>query len=317
MPSGARTSVPVAVITTLFNEETTVVDLLDSILGGTVRPAEVVVADGGSTDRTVDLIRDYSARHPEVRLLTDTGGRSAGRNAAVAAAGHDRIVCIDGGCVADPDWLERISAPFDDGAAWIAGFYRPAGPTALSTAVGLTMVYVREEAERHFLPSARSMAFHRSLWREAGGFPEDLQFAEDTAFDLALLEAGHTPVFVPDATVAWVPPQDLTDQARTMFSWGRGDGLEGLRGDHYRRMAELFAATGLMLLAGLVVDRRLLPLAAAPLAPTLYRQTRLKYRHAPGILAKALIPVSTVNGLAASLAGFVTGRAERMRRSAA
>jgi hypothetical protein len=44
----------------------------------------------------------------------------------------------------------------------VAGFYRPEGDTAFSTAIGLTMLYVEEEVEHPmFLPSARSMAFHR------------------------------------------------------------------------------------------------------------------------------------------------------------
>jgi cellulose synthase/poly-beta-1,6-N-acetylglucosamine synthase-like glycosyltransferase len=315
MPSVTPARAPVAVITTVFNEAATVVPLLDSVLGGTMRPAEVVVADGGSTDGTVQLVGAYAADHPEVRLLTDTGGRSAGRNAAISSARHQRLVCIDAGCTADPAWLEQIISPFDEGAEWVAGFYRPAGSTALSTAIGLTMVYVREEAERDFLPSARSMAFTRRIWEQVGGFPEHVQFAEDTAFDEALLAAGHRPVFVPSATVAWTPPPDLVAQARTMFAWGKGDGLLGLRSRHYRHLAALFGAGGLALVAGALIDRRLLPLAAVPFAPTVYRQTRYKYRHMDGAARWVQIPLATLNGLAASLAGFVAGRRER-RRSA-
>jgi glycosyltransferase involved in cell wall biosynthesis len=58
-------------------------------------------------------------------VLTDSGGRSAGRNAAIEAASHDHIVSIDGGCVAEPAWLGRISEPLLAGTDWVAGFYRP------------------------------------------------------------------------------------------------------------------------------------------------------------------------------------------------
>jgi len=308
--------IEVSVITTLYNEGETVSDLLDSVLQGAVTPDEVVVADGGSTDGTLELLADYATRHPEVRILTDTGGRSAGRNAAIAAARHEQVVCIDAGCVAEFNWLDEITKPFGEGAEWVGGFYKPKGETALSTAIGLTMVFVIEEVGLDFVPSARSMAFHKTLWKGVGGFPEDVQFAEDTAFDEALIAAGYHPVFTPDAVVEWRPPSGLISQARTMFSWGRGDGLLGLRSQHYRRLLTLFLATFGLLLAGVLIDARIIILAIVPLAPTLYRQTRHKYRHTEGWARWLLIPLATLNGLASSLLGYATGYMAKNRSGA-
>src|SRR5690606_15746052 len=110
-------------------------------------------------------------------------------------------------------------------------------------AIGLTMVYVREEAERHFVPSARSLGFTRELWREVGGFRSGVQFAEDTLFAEELFRRGHEPGFVPDAVVEWHPPRNLRQQARTMYNWGHGDGMQALRQRHYLRLAGGLAAT--------------------------------------------------------------------------
>ena len=302
-----RPKVEVSVITTLFNEGATVVDLLDSVLEGTVTPDEVVVADGGSTDGTLAMLMKYASERREVRILTDSGGRSAGRNAAIATARNKRIVCIDGGCTAGPAWLAEITKPLTEGAEWVGGFYQPKGETALSTAIGLTMVFVIEEVGPDYVPSARSMAFEKRLWEEVGGFPEDVQYAEDTSFHRALMAAGYRPEFAPDAIVEWRPPSGLVSQARTMFSWGRGDGILGLRSYHYRRLLALVSATLALIFAGLLVDARILLLAVAPLAPTLYRQTRHKYRHMDGWVKWGLIPLATVNGLASSLMGFIAG----------
>jgi glycosyltransferase involved in cell wall biosynthesis len=263
----SRPAVEVSLITTVFNEGAAVVELLDSVLTGTVIPDEIVVADGGSTDGTLDLLHDYAARREDVRILTDAGGRSHGRNLAIEAAKHDRIVCIDGGCVATPTWLEEITKPLVDGTEWVAGFYRPQGRTSLSTAIGLTMVFVLDEVVfPDFTPSARSMAFHRSLWKQVGGFPEDVQCAEDTAFGEALVTAGYEPLFVPKAVVEWKPPSGLLTQARTLFSWGRGDGLLGLRSINYRHLLARYASAGGLLLLGIVYPMILL-LAPLPLFP--------------------------------------------------
>jgi cellulose synthase/poly-beta-1,6-N-acetylglucosamine synthase-like glycosyltransferase len=310
--AATRPTVDVSVITTLFNESESVVELLDSVINGTVRPHEVVVADGGSTDDTVALLKRYASQHPQVRVLTDTGRRSAGRNAAITTARHDHIVCIDGGCVAEPTWLEEITEPLTAGAEWVAGFYRPKGKTSLSTAIGLTMVFVEEEVVfPDFTPSARSMAFHRSLWRQVDGFPEDVQYAEDTKFGEALVAAGYEAVFVPAAVVVWRPPSGLTSQARTLFSWARGDGHLGLRSIHYRHLFPRFAGAGSLLLLGIFLDPRIFLLAPLPLIPMIYRKSRQKYRHMEGWLKWLWIPVATVNGLAFSLAGYITGYVER------
>src|SRR5262249_18484080 len=54
---------------------------------------EVLVADGGSTDGTRDIVRAMQTRYPNLGLL-DNPGRwsSAGRNAAVRAARGDLLV---------------------------------------------------------------------------------------------------------------------------------------------------------------------------------------------------------------------------------
>ncbi|HLF61269.1 MAG TPA: glycosyltransferase [Acidimicrobiia bacterium] len=310
-----RKTVDVSLITTLYNESDSVVELLDSVMNGTVRPYEVVVADGGSTDETVALLKGYASQHPQVRVLTDTGWRSTGRNTAISAARHDHIVCIDGGCVAEPTWLEEITKPLLEGAEWVGGFYRPKGKTSLSTAIGLTMVFVEEEVVfPDFLPSARSMAFHRSLWQKVGGFPEEARLNEDTPFAEALVAAGHQPVFVPEAVVEWQPPSGLLAQARTTFAWARGDGHLGLRSIHYRQLFPRFAFAGTLLLLGIVVDRRILLLVPLPLIPMTYRKSRQKYRHMEGWLKWLWIPLATLNGLAFSLAGYITGYWERRSR---
>jgi cellulose synthase/poly-beta-1,6-N-acetylglucosamine synthase-like glycosyltransferase len=310
-PDDALPVARVTVITTVFNEGSAALDMLDSVLTGDVVPTEIVIADGGSTDGTVELVEQYAAAHPEVRVLTDAGGRSQGRNAAIAAASHDHIVSIDGGCVAKPTWLGRISEPLLAGADWVAGFYRPEGKTTLSTAIGLTMVFVEDEVVfPDFTPSARSMAFHRDLWLEVGGFPEGEQFAEDTAFGEALASAGHQAVFVPDAVVEWRPPSSLLAQARTLFSWGRSDGHLGLRSINYRYLFPRFLGAGALALAAIAFPLLLLA-APIPLAPMVYRKSRSKYRHMEGWVKWMCIPVATVNGLAFSLLGYITGYTER------
>ena len=73
---------------------------------------EIVVADAGSSDRTLDIARDYGvetlASNP---LKTGEAGKAAG----IKAAKGDVIALIDSdNILPDPQWLARMLAPFAD-----------------------------------------------------------------------------------------------------------------------------------------------------------------------------------------------------------
>jgi len=109
---------PVTLIVTVRNEEASIDALLDSLLAGSRAPDEIVVADGGSTDRTAERLRARAGADARVRFLSAPGNRSVGRNAAVRAARSALIACTDAGVQVEPTWLERITAPFGaDGGA--------------------------------------------------------------------------------------------------------------------------------------------------------------------------------------------------------
>ena len=301
----------VSVIATLYNEAGTVEGLIDSLLAQTRPPDEIVVVDAGSTDGTRQILQRYADEGAPLRVLVRQGNRSVGRNIAIAAAGGEIVAAIDGGCVAEPNWLEELIRPFDSQAEWVAGFYRPEGETLRSTSIGLVMVYVREEVGPGFMPSARSMAFLKPVAEAVGGFPEDLEFAEDTMFDQLLLDAGHTPALAIDAVVRWRPPRTFRELAFTMFRWGKGDGLAGLRGSIYKRLAVLYAATLAAMIGALLLYRPLVLLAALPLGVQTWRATRHKYSWAKGPMKYVYIPLAHHTARLASLFGFATGRRRR------
>ena len=304
----------VSVIATLFNEVDSVVPLIDSLLAQTRPPDEIVVADAGSTDGTRSRLDELARTHPQLRVFDRSGNRSAGRNAAIGVATGEAIACIDGGCIADATWLEHLVAPLHEGADWVAGFYRPEGATLKSTCIGLVMVYVKEEADpENFMPSGRSMAFRKDAWAKAGGFPGQVDFAEDTLFDEQMLEAGYRPQFAGDATVLWNPPSTYAALARTLFRWGRGDGQAGLRGSIYRRIFIVYGGTLIAVPIAAVFAWWAIPIALIPITADTLRRTRYKYRWADGGTKYVYIPIAHVIATDSALVGFLMGRGDRRR----
>ncbi len=298
----------VGVIATVFDEATTIKELVESLLHQTRPPDEIVISDAGSTDGTWGFLTQLSETEPGLVVIRAPGNRSAGRNAAIRATTSDIVCCIDAGCVAEPDWVERLIEPFAGGAEFVGGFYRPQGATALATCIGLVMVYVRQEAESvGFLPSARSVAFTREAFERVGGFPEQVEYAEDTLFMQRLLDTGFECVPALDAVVAWNPPTGLGALARTSFRWGRGDGEARLRGYTFKRLAVIYGLIPVLGLMGTILTGWAVVAAAGVVALDTARRTRFKYRWAP-TSGLALIPLCHLVATYSSLTGFLVGR---------
>lgn len=244
---------PVALIVTVRNEAATIGPLLDSILAGSRVPDEIVVADGGSTDGTWELLRARAASDPRIRSVQAPGNRSVGRNAAVRASRSPIVACTDAGVEAEREWLERITRPFTDmpDIGVVAGFYLSVGNTPFERAAGVVSTpSLRDVDPARFLPSTRSVAFRRTAWERVRGFDESLAHNEDTPFALALKHSGARFLFEPTALVRWRPRGNLSSFFRQHRRFGFGDGESRVQGSFYARLAAKYVIGALLFVGG-------------------------------------------------------------------
>ncbi|MFH0961429.1 MAG: glycosyltransferase [archaeon] len=247
MTQGKRARI--SVICTVRNELKTIRTLVDSLLKQTRQADEIVFSDGGSSDGTVDVLKSYGRR---VRVISAPGANIArGRNVAIAAAKGEWIASIDGGCVADRNWLAELERkmPFSD---VVSGAYTPLeGGSRFERLQGLVVCKPVNRIGPGFLPSSRSVAFKKSAWLAVGGYPEDTYTAEDTIFDLALKRTGFRFSLARNALVFWRMRPNLGSFAKQFRLYGYGDGKTGLVFKMPKNLVlvafSVFSATALLL----------------------------------------------------------------------
>lgn len=174
--SGERADrVRVSVIIPTFNEEKYLPGLLGALRRQTLTPEEIIIADAGSKDATLDCIHG-------ARVTVVQGGLPArGRNAGALAASGEILLFLDADVLPQRDFIEKIVAEFnrqnlDVATCLIESIERDPINRLLS---GGTNVYFRiiQPISPHapgFCILARKSA-HELL----GGFDETLFLSED------------------------------------------------------------------------------------------------------------------------------------------
>ena len=215
----------ISVCITVFNEEGTIAPLLDSLLNQSKKPDQIIIVDGGSNDRTVEIIRHYQRKDGRIKLLVEKCSRARGRNLSVEIAKGDIIAMTDAGCLPAKDWLKKLTTPFNTKKVDVsAGFYEMTGNSSLQKAESVFLGISPNYFDYDFLPSTRSVAFTKNAWELVGGFPEKLEgAAEDTVFNYKLIISGLKISRVKEAIVEWGMPKTIKEFFLKIHNYAKGD----------------------------------------------------------------------------------------------
>ena len=177
-------SATISVIIPLYNKEREIGDTLRSVLAQTLPPAEIVVVDDGSTDRSAEIVRGI--RSPLVKLVTQpNAGECAARNRAIAESTGDYIALLDADDTWEPGFLEEIAAMIAEFPG--CGVYSTAFnivshdgrfPARTPSERGVVANFFRDSAHRYIsIPSASAVP--RAVFEAVGGFPEGMKIGGD------------------------------------------------------------------------------------------------------------------------------------------
>jgi rhamnosyltransferase len=208
----AKTKIDVSIIIPAKNEETNITACLDAIFKQDAGcKFEIIVIDSGSTDRTVDLVKQY----PQVKLITIEPaefGHGKTRNLGAGLAAGDYIVFLNADALpVDNNWLNSLIRHFEDEKnKKIAGVFSRHIPKQ-NCDLYMARDILKSMPARGYIKSAYkkfdfmifstvSCALSREIWREFP-FKDDIVIAEDQEWARQALYNGFHIVYEPGSTV--------------------------------------------------------------------------------------------------------------------
>jgi GT2 family glycosyltransferase len=184
------------------------------------RPERVLVA--ASTDSPAALLEAAVRENPtlSIDVIRVPGGVVDARAASLPRISEDVTAFLDSDENAPPEWLERIVAPIEAGAAAFTG-----GPTRPNreprTSIERYSVALERSIYEELVPARvsylplQNTAWRTSVLRELG-FDPRIPYAEDHDLETRAARAGHVGVYLPDAGVV----HDLGGET-SLFRWAR------------------------------------------------------------------------------------------------
>src|SRR5262245_44181655 len=177
----------VTLVVPVRDEADTLEAFLTSLDEQTVPPGAIVLVDAGSTDSTGTMLEQYAGRRPHVQVVAAKAAfPGQARNIGVRAADTQWIALTDAGTIIEPQWLANLVAPADSDPSIdvVFGTYEPLLSTTFQRCLALCFLAPGRlvGGRRYRGPSTASLLLKKSVWAEAGGFPEDLRACEDLLF---------------------------------------------------------------------------------------------------------------------------------------
>lgn len=200
-------AIEISVVIPALNEEYSIRRLLEDVLSQTLKPAEIVITDGGSTDKTREIIEEFIAAGAPLKLIRvqkSMPGRA--RNLAAAESRCQWIAFTDAGITLIPEWLEALTEKASEKSADVVyGTYEPIVDSFFTECAAIAYVPPPFETDGGAVRprSIVSALMRREAWETVGGFPEHLRSAEDLIFMNQVEQSGFKIARTARAKVFW------------------------------------------------------------------------------------------------------------------
>jgi glycosyltransferase involved in cell wall biosynthesis len=228
MATGDDAPYTYSVVVPVYNEAGTIEDCLDALLGTDYPTSalEILVADGGSEDRTREIVADYAE---PVQLLDNPGKTTPhGLNVGLEASSKEIIVLISGHSRVEPSFFTELTAAFERepeadvvGGVMVpeaTGYRQRVVSAALTTPLGSSSTRFQEN--EGFVETVNFGAYKREVSETIGEFDTGLPRAQDYEYNRRVRKAGFRIYQTSSVRVYYTPRSSFAALARQYYGNG-------------------------------------------------------------------------------------------------
>lgn len=225
----------VAIIIPTLNEERFIENCLTSVMKQTFPFEEmgVMVVDGGSKDKTREIVQRISEQHPNVRLIDNPGRiQSIAFNIGVNNSDAPYIVRLDAHASYCKEYIETCvkhlkedSSVGNSGGVWDIQPQRPelvpeASAILNQVKFGIGGASYRVGAAEGYADEVPFGSYPRKVIDEVGGMREDLARGEDNEFYSRIKKAGYKIYLDPKAVITYYARDTFKGNMKQMYANG-------------------------------------------------------------------------------------------------
>jgi cellulose synthase/poly-beta-1,6-N-acetylglucosamine synthase-like glycosyltransferase len=212
----SSTKIKCSVGITAYNEEANIGQLLQAMLDQRlygVEISEIIVVASGCRDRTIDIVQEYMAKEPRIKLVVQEcrEGKTSAVNLFLQQAKEDICVLESGDTLPGEDSVEKMIRMFEDPQVGMTGAQK-VPVNATQHMIGY-LSHLRLKLEHQLcleIPRTGELIAFRKVFDR---IPPDV--AMDEAFVEALIiKRGMQVRYAPDAVVFNMGPETLGDFVR-------------------------------------------------------------------------------------------------------
>jgi rSAM/selenodomain-associated transferase 2 len=175
-------AINVSVIVPVLDEEKTIATTLDALIA--LAPHEIIVVDGGSTDRTAEICQQF-----DVKVMVSARGRARQMNSGAKAASGDILLFLHADTTLPNSAFDDIRLALGD-SRYVGGRFdvELAGQHWMLKVIG-AMINYRSRLSK-VSTGDQAIFVRRFVFEQIGGYP-DIPLMEDLAFCRMLRHTGE------------------------------------------------------------------------------------------------------------------------------
>lgn len=219
-----------SVVCPVFNEEKFINHIIDFFEQSRPETKELILIDGGSTDRSVEIIKRRQANNPSIKLLFNPEKYVPfALNKAISSARGNSIVRIDAHTEYAEDYFLKIIETFNKtGADIVGGPMRPIGKTsfqkavayATSTKFGIGGSNFHNSSFRGYVDSVYLGAWKKEIFNRIGMFDTRMIRNQDDEFHYRAKSKGYKIFLEPEIKSYYYPRENYKSLFSQYFQYG-------------------------------------------------------------------------------------------------